>query len=58
MSTTIPRKEYVFFDLARCINELDVLCHELTAQEIDEIKSASKKLRYLINDRQPQLSMA
>lgn len=58
MSTTIPIKEYVFFDLARCINELDVLCHELSAEEIDEIKSASKKLRYLINDRQPQQNLA
>lgn len=58
MSTTVSRKEYVFFDLARCINELDVLCHELSAQDIDEIKSACKKLRYFINDRQPQLNLA
>lgn len=58
MSTTVPRKEYVFFDLARCINELDVLYHELSAQDIDEIKNACKKLRYFINDRQPQLNLA
>lgn len=58
MSTIVPRKEYVFFDLACCINELDALCHELSAQDIDEIKNACKKLRYLINDRQPQLNFA
>ncbi|CZL26994.1 hypothetical protein [Legionella pneumophila] len=58
ISSIVPRKEYVFFDLARCINELYVLYHELSAQDIDEIKNAYKKLRYFIKDEQPQLNLA
>ncbi|WP_187347030.1 hypothetical protein [Legionella genomosp. 1] len=58
INSIVPRKEYVFFDLTRCINELHVLCHELSAQDMDEIKNAYKKLRYFIKDEQPQLNLA
>ncbi|HAT8894186.1 TPA: hypothetical protein F8S33_15445 [Legionella pneumophila] len=56
VSTTISRKEYVFFDLACCINEFHTLRHELSAQDIEEIKQLSKKLHSLL-EAQPHLKL-
>jgi hypothetical protein len=58
ISSIAPIKEYVFFDLARCINELHALYAELSAQDINEINDAYQKLRYFIKDKQPQLNLA
>ena len=58
ISAVLIRKEYVFFDLARCINELPDLCDELSAQDMNEIRSLCKKLRYFIEDKKPQLNLA
>nr|HAT8713188.1 hypothetical protein [Legionella jordanis] len=54
---TISRKEYVFFDLACCINELNTLRHEFSAQDIEEMKQLSKKLHYLLEDQHPHLNL-
>lgn len=53
---TILRKEYVFFDLACCINELNTLRHEFSAQDIEEMKQLSKKLHSLL-EVQPHLNL-
>ncbi|HFD7915526.1 TPA: hypothetical protein ACF58N_003117 [Legionella pneumophila] len=57
VSSTISRKEYVFFDLACCINEFHTLRHELSAQDIEEIKRLSKKLHSLLEVRHPHLNL-
>ncbi|HAU1788023.1 TPA: hypothetical protein JBJ44_03905 [Legionella pneumophila] len=54
---TISRKEYVFFDLACCINEFHTLRNELSAQDIEEIKRLSKKLHSLLEDQHPRFSL-
>lgn len=55
--STISRKEYVFFDLACCINEFHTLRDELSAQDIEEIKRLSKKLHSLLEDQHPQFCL-
>ncbi|HIC7358923.1 TPA: hypothetical protein ACW6D3_002620 [Legionella pneumophila] len=57
VNSTISRKEYVFFDLACCINELNTLRDEFSTQDIEEIKQLSKKLHYLLEDQHPQLNL-
>ncbi|CEK11620.1 Uncharacterised protein [Legionella hackeliae] len=57
VSFTISRKEYVFFDLACCINELHTLRNELSAQDIEEIKQLSKKLNFLLENQRPHLNL-
>ncbi|OCH99182.1 hypothetical protein A8135_08010 [Legionella jamestowniensis] len=57
VSSTISRKEYVFFDLACFINEFHTLRHELSAQDIEEIKQLSKKLHSLLETQHPQLNL-
>ena len=57
VSSIISRKEYVFFDLACCINELYTLRHEFSAQDIEEMKQLSKKLHYLLEDQHPKLNL-
>ncbi|HAT9060304.1 TPA: hypothetical protein JBB45_03525 [Legionella pneumophila subsp. pneumophila] len=56
VSFTISRKENLFFDLACCINEFYTLRHELSAQDIEEIKQLSKKLHSLL-EIQPHLNL-
>ncbi|AWN72448.1 hypothetical protein LEAN103870_18605 [Legionella anisa] len=56
VSSTISRKENVFFDLACCINEFHTLRDELSAQDIEEIKRLSKKLHSLLEDQHPRLN--
>ncbi|HHF0526321.1 TPA: hypothetical protein ACTUT5_002984 [Legionella anisa] len=57
VSFTISKKEYVFFDLACCINEFHTLRHELSEQDIEEIKQLSKKLHSLLETQHPQLNL-
>ncbi|HAT2081789.1 hypothetical protein DIZ81_07605 [Legionella taurinensis] len=57
VSSIISRKEYVFFDLACCINEFHTLRDELSAQDIEEIKRLSKKLHSLLEDQHPRLNL-
>lgn len=57
VSSTISKKEYVFFDLACCINEFHTLRDELSAQDIEEIKRLSKKLHSLLEDQHPRINL-
>ncbi|CZL16535.1 TPA: hypothetical protein ACGAPA_001922 [Legionella pneumophila] len=57
VSSTISRKEYIFFDLACCINEFHTLRDELSAQDKEEIKRLSKKLHSHLEDQHPRFSL-
>ncbi|MBA2650305.1 MAG: hypothetical protein H0U75_12085 [Legionella sp.] len=54
MQTIFPDssiKEYLFFDLARCIDELYVLHNDFTMLDIEALKQACKKLRDFIENK-------